>query len=64
VNDLPDFVYFSHKRHISVEIPCARCHGDVEKMNRVSQGPVHTMESCVNCHLERKASTDCWTCHK
>jgi hypothetical protein len=64
VNDLPDFVYFSHKRHISAEVPCATCHGQVEKMDRVSQGPVHTMESCVNCHVERKASVDCWTCHK
>jgi hypothetical protein len=64
VNDLPDFVYFSHKRHISAEVACETCHGQVDQMERVSQGPIHTMESCVNCHVERKASVDCWTCHK
>jgi hypothetical protein len=64
VNDLPDFVYFTHKRHIAANVTCETCHGQVEKMERVSKGGVLHMESCVNCHLERKASTDCWTCHK
>lgn len=64
VNDLPDFVYFSHKRHVSADVACETCHGQVQKMDRVSRGPIHSMESCVNCHLERKASVDCWTCHK
>ena len=64
VNDLPDFVYFSHKRHVTADVTCATCHGEVVKMDRVSKGRVHSMESCVNCHVERKASIDCWTCHK
>jgi Cytochrome c7 and related cytochrome c/Class III cytochrome C family len=64
VNDLPDFVYFSHKRHVAAEVACETCHGQVEKMERVSQGRVLSMEKCVSCHLERKASIDCWTCHK
>jgi hypothetical protein len=64
VNDLPDFVYFSHKRHIAAEVACETCHGPVREMERVSLGRVLSMEACVNCHLERKASIDCWTCHK
>jgi hypothetical protein len=64
VNDLPDFVYFTHKRHIAAEVACQTCHGEVASMERVSKGRVLTMETCVNCHLERKASVDCWTCHK
>lgn len=64
VNDLPDFVYFTHKRHIAAEVACQTCHGEVASMERVSKGRVLHMETCVNCHLERKASVDCWTCHK
>lgn len=64
VNDLPDFVYFSHKRHISANVTCQTCHGQVERMERVSAAGILHMETCVNCHLERKASIDCWTCHK
>ena len=64
VNDLPDFVYFSHKRHIAAEVTCETCHGDVRAMERVGQGRILRMEACVNCHIERKASIDCWTCHK
>ena len=64
VNDLPDFVYFSHKRHIAADVACETCHGEVARMERVSRGSVLTMEKCVNCHQERKASIDCWTCHK
>jgi hypothetical protein len=64
VNDLPDFVYFTHKAHVVAGVACATCHGEVEKMERVSRGGALSMESCVNCHLERSASTDCWTCHK
>ena len=64
VNDLPDFVYFSHKRHIAAEVACETCHGQVWEMERVSHGRVLDMETCVNCHLERKAGIDCWTCHK
>jgi hypothetical protein len=64
VNDLPDFVYFSHKRHITADVACETCHGQVETMERVRRDRVLSMEKCVNCHLERKASVDCWTCHK
>ena len=64
INDLPDFVYFSHKRHIAADVTCESCHGQVQEMERVSQGRALSMEKCVNCHLERNASIDCWTCHK
>ena len=28
VNDLPDFVYFSHQIHVKQGVGCATCHGD------------------------------------
>lgn len=64
INDLPDFVYFTHKRHVKADIACRECHGAVETMAVVKAPQPLTMERCVNCHLERRASVDCWTCHK
>ncbi len=64
VNDLPDFVRFSHKRHIAREITCERCHGPVETMEQVRKGPIQKMPDCVQCHRAEKAPVDCWTCHK
>jgi Cytochrome c7 and related cytochrome c len=80
VHDLPDWVYFSHKRHVSGGVTCQECHGDVAKDftvgRRVSQ---LTMGWCLDCHskhpkvdenygadaeLRRAELKDCWTCHK
>ena len=30
VHDLPDFVYFSHKRHVRGGVACQECHGEVQ----------------------------------
>jgi hypothetical protein len=71
VHDLPDHVYFSHKRHVKKGIACATCHGDVRSMEVVY--PVHTLSMgfCVTCHKQNNAemvannaALDCWTCHK
>jgi len=50
VHKLPDYVHFSHARHIRAGIDCASCHGPVERMGVVSQvAPMH-MGWCLNCH--------------
>lgn len=64
VYDQPDFVYFSHKRHIRKGIACTECHGPVETMDRIEEVGVLDMDRCVSCHKERNASIDCLTCHK
>lgn len=64
IHNLPDFVYFSHKRHIRAGVQCQECHGPVETMEEVYQFSSLEMGWCLNCHSERGASIDCATCHK
>ncbi|MBI2877192.1 MAG: cytochrome c3 family protein [Candidatus Tectomicrobia bacterium] len=64
VHDLPDFVYFSHKRHVLKGVVCQTCHGTVQRMERVRRVSSLEMGWCVDCHIERGASRDCPVCHK
>ena len=76
VHDLPDFVHFTHKRHVLAGIECQTCHGPVETMERIRvtsraidgsflDSPWE-MGLCLNCHKQHEVEhgTDCWTCHK
>ncbi|HIM34836.1 MAG TPA: hypothetical protein EYM33_04825 [Pseudomonadales bacterium] len=36
VHDLPDFVHFTHKRHVQAGIACQTCHGPVETMDKIA----------------------------
>ena len=63
VHDLPDYVRFSHKRHVRAGVNCAECHGDVGQMENAVQVESLTMGWCLNCHQEREASRDCLICH-
>jgi hypothetical protein len=64
VNQLPDYVYFSHERHVRKGFDCGRCHGDVAGMDRVALVNDFTMGFCVKCHRDEKFSHDCYTCHR
>jgi hypothetical protein len=61
---LPEFIYFSHKRHVKAGVTCSMCHGDVAGMKRVRRVNELVMGWCVSCHRVRGASRDCATCHK
>jgi hypothetical protein len=73
VHQLPDFVYFDHRAHITAAVGCQQCHGPVETMDRVRQVETLAMGWCVNCHRDVTqngvagkpvhASIDCVTCH-
>jgi hypothetical protein len=73
VHQLPDFVYFDHRAHITAAVRCQQCHGPVETMDRVRQVETLAMGWCVNCHRDVNqagvagkpvhASIDCVTCH-
>ncbi len=61
---LPDFVYFTHQRHLGTGLQCAECHGTVEHMRYTPRAATYEMGWCLSCHTQRGASRDCWTCHK
>ena len=61
---MPDFVFFEHWPHIRADLKCQTCHGRVETMDQMEQVNSLTMDFCVACHRERKASIDCATCHR
>lgn len=66
IHNLPDFVYFSHKRHVRAGLQCQECHGPVEAMEVVHMADVFPQEmgQCLKCHVQRGAPIDCATCHK
>ncbi len=66
VHDLPDFVYFPHKRHVAAEVACQTCHGPVETMQVIRREAPLKMGWCLECHKKNKVENglDCWTCHK
>jgi Cytochrome c7 and related cytochrome c/Class III cytochrome C family len=73
VHQLPDFVYFDHRAHITAAVTCQTCHGPIETMDRVRQFETLSMGWCVNCHRDVnlkgvsgkqvQAPIDCITCH-
>ncbi len=78
VNDLADFVYFDHARHLAGGVACAECHGPVERMERVRREYGLKMSWCLECHRKppeagrpgalaepnHRAPTSCSTCHR
>ena len=70
VHALPGFVYFHHGVHVQAGIECARCHGEVRDMPRVTRAHDLTMRFCMDCHRAEQNSraithlTTCTTCHR
>ena len=69
VNNMPDFVFFSHQPHLGAGVSCETCHGNVGEM--VVAKPVNSMDMgwCLDCHLDQPQEnvarlTDCLACHK
>jgi hypothetical protein len=55
VNDLADFVYFDHSRHVNAGVSCQECHGPVETMERVRREYGLKMSWCLDCHRQPAA---------
>ena len=64
VYEAPDFVFFSHGRHVAAKVQCVRCHGDVAAQAIVTARQPLKMKWCVDCHKEAKAAVRCNTCHE
>jgi formamidopyrimidine-DNA glycosylase len=56
-------VRFNHAPHIRAEVPCGTCHGDMTKQTVAQRAVDLNMGYCINCHVQRKASIECSTCH-
>ncbi len=71
---LKPFVYFSHRRHVSLgHIECTACHGNVAARVRPFQpgarpfGGTQGMAACIDCHQKSHsayAGVDCVNCHR
>lgn len=64
IEDVPDFTYFHHGVHLQRKIDCAECHGNIRQMDRIEKVNEFEMGFCVDCHREKGASIDCYTCHR
>jgi len=67
VHRIPDHVYFSHRRHVTIgKIACLKCHGNVTEMKLPFSKPYAPikMSFCVRCHAQNNVDTDCSTCHR
>jgi hypothetical protein len=61
---LPDYVYFSHRRHhAQARIACDACHGEVAAQDVLSKAKSIGMPACQACHDIRKANNNCDACH-
>ncbi len=64
---LPEHVYFSHFRHVTLgQVSCQECHGDMKKLVSPPEKPavdIIDMDNCMDCHEDRQVNNDCLTCH-
>ncbi len=64
---VPDFVYFSHQRHVAIgQLQCTVCHDDMTKrIKPLSKQLIKIkMKSCINCHKKSQVAYKCTSCHK
>jgi hypothetical protein len=67
VDRLPGHVYFSHGTHVTAaKMKCEECHAGILVATKPLVLPdiALSMEDCMRCHRERRASNQCKSCHK
>ncbi len=75
IYSLPDHVYFDHRPHVNSGIACQECHGEVQRMERISQAMSLRMGACLACHRDpsdalppgssiKQGPTHCAVCHR
>ncbi len=52
VHVMPSFVYFDHSIHVNRGISCVECHGNVNRMDVVTQKKPMSMGFCLDCHRD------------
>ena len=75
IHRLPEHAKFQHQAHVRAGLECQTCHGPVEELDKLylvpdtQMGPAALpaakleMGWCINCHRDKGASQDCFTCH-
>lgn len=61
---IPDWVSFSHKKHLTVAgVNCETCHGAVAQRDVLAKEKEHNMQTCMECHRVKNAPNECIVCH-
>ena len=63
VYKLPDYVSFSHRRHLAAGVKCELCHGQVAQRDRLFRETDLSMAGCLDCHQKQNAPQECDSCH-
>jgi formamidopyrimidine-DNA glycosylase len=56
-------VRFWHSPHIHAGLSCDQCHGNVAQQTVAVRSTDLTMNFCLNCHVAKRVSVECTTCH-
>jgi hypothetical protein len=64
VYEIPSYVFFSHRAHLTAGSTCTDCHGEVKELEQMYRAKEINMASCMNCHQAKGASVDCTYCHE
>jgi hypothetical protein len=64
VYEIPTYVLFSHRAHLTSGNTCAECHGPVAEREQLHREGDISMGGCMACHSKKKASNDCSFCHE
>ena len=64
----PDFVHFTHDRHVASGISCETCHGDIGSQRTAEPIARQNMGWCLDCHQKMRPDdfqhlSDCSLCH-
>ena len=61
---IPDYVFFSHKEHLTrAKAACETCHGPVRERDVMRKEKETSMAACMDCHRTNNAPVTCDYCH-
>jgi hypothetical protein len=64
IYEIPSYVRFSHRAHLTAGNTCVECHGQIKEREQVYRETDMSMAGCMNCHQTKRASIDCTYCHE
>lgn len=64
VYQIPSYVRFSHRAHLTAGSTCVECHGNVKEREKLYREGDISMAGCISCHQTKSASINCDFCHE